>query len=146
MLTANRNKLEILQSEQPEPSDSLQPVNDGYLLDSERVGNFEWWYFDCMDIKSNCMLKIVVHLGTDPLRRRFFPTLALSIKTPETIKAIELPYNLKDFWADKDHCDVRLNEDCHIYSDSDHTGCYHIDINIPEFSASLIFGNCLAGI
>ena len=85
------------------------------------------------------MLKIVVHLGTDPLRRDFFPTLALSIRTPEATRAIEIRYCLKDFHADKNSCDVRLGEDCHIYSDSDHPGSYHIDINISEFRASLIF-------
>jgi hypothetical protein len=138
-LSLKKNILEVLPSEQPESSNSLLPANDGYLLDSERVGNFEWWYFDCIDIQNNCMLKIVVHLGTDPLRKRFFPTLALSIKTPEATRAIEFKYNLKDFQAEKNWCDVRLRQDCHIYSDSDNSGCYHIDINIPEFRASLIF-------
>ncbi len=138
-MSLNKNKLEVLPSEQPESSNSLLPANDGYLLDSERVGNFEWWYFDCIDIQNNCMLKIVVHLGTDPLRKRFFPTLALSIKTPEATRAIEFKYNLKDFHADKNGCDVRLKQDCHIYSDSDNSGYYHIDINISEFRASLIF-------
>jgi hypothetical protein len=85
------------------------------------------------------MLKIVVHLGTDPLRKRFFPTLALLIKTPEATTAIEFRYDLKDFHADKNWCDIRLRQDCHIYSDSDNSGCYHIDIYIPKFRASLIF-------
>jgi hypothetical protein len=84
------------------------------------------------------MLKIVVHLGTDPLRKRFFPTLAISIKTPEATRAIELRYNLKDFHADKNCCDVWLREDCHIYSDSNHSGYYHMEVNISEFRASLI--------
>jgi hypothetical protein len=135
----NKNKLEVLLSEQPESPNPLLPANDGYLLDSERIGNFEWWYFDCIDIQNNCMLKIVVHLGTDPLRKSFFPTLAISIKTPEATRAIEFKYNLKDFHADKNGCDVRLKQDCHIYSDSDNSGYYHIDIDIPEFRASLIF-------
>jgi hypothetical protein len=122
-----------------ESSDSIQSVNDGYLLDSERVGNFEWWYFDCIDIETSCILKIVVHLGTDPLRSRFFPTLALSIKTPDGKKAIESVYDLNDFWADKNHCDVRLGTDCRIYSDGDHPESYFIDIQTPEFRASLKF-------
>ncbi len=138
-MSLNKNKLEVILSEPPESSNSLLPANDGYLLDSERVGNFEWWYFDCIDIQNNCLFKIVVHLGTDPLRKRFFPTLALSIKTPEATRAIEFKYNLRDFQAEKNWCDVRLRQDCHIYSDSDNSGCYHIDINIPDFRASLIF-------
>jgi len=138
-LSLNKNKLEILPSEQPESSTSSLSANDGYLLDSERIGNFEWWYFDCIDIQNNCLLKIVVHLGTDPLRKRFFPTLALSIKTPEATRAIEFKYNLKDFHAEKNWCDLRLRQDCHIHSDNDNSGYYHIDINIPEFRASLIF-------
>jgi len=85
------------------------------------------------------MLKIVIHLGTDPLRRSFFPTLAISIKTPEATGAIEFKYSLEDFQADKNQCNVRLGEDCHIYSDSDNSENYHITIKNPEFSASLIF-------
>ena len=144
-LSLNKNKLEVLPSEQPESSDSVLPANDGYLLDSERVGNFEWWYFDCIDMQNKCMLKIVIHLGTDPLRKRYFPTLALSIKTPEATRAIEYRYNLKDFHADKNRCDVRLREDCHIYSESDNPGNYHIDINISEFRASLMFKQTVPG-
>ncbi len=138
-MSLNINKLEILPYEQPESSNSLLPSNDGYLLDSERIGNFEWWYFDCIDIQNNCLLKIVVHLGTDPLRKSFFPTLALSIKTPEATRAIELKYNLWEFHAKKNRCNLRLRQDCHIYSDSDNSGYYHIDINISEFRASLTF-------
>ncbi len=123
----------------PGSSDSLSLANDGYLLSSERVGNFEWWYFDCIDTRNHCMLKIVVHLGTDPLRRKFFPTLALSIKTPEAARAIERRYDLKDFHADKNNCDVRLRQDCHIYSDRDGSRHHHINVNISEFRASLIF-------
>jgi hypothetical protein len=124
---------------QKEAGSSSFQSNDGYLLDSERVGNFEWWYFDCIDIRENCMLKIVVHLGTDPLRRRFYPTLALSIKTPDATRAIELQYGLKDFKADKNRCDLHLREDCHIYSDPENPGTYHIEIDIPEFKATLTF-------
>ncbi len=138
-MSLNKNKLEVLSSEQPESSNFLFPTNDGYLLDSERVGNYEWWYFDCIDIQNNCMLKIVVHLGTDPLRKKFFPTLAITIKTPEATRTIENRYNLNEFHADKNRCDLRLRQDCHIYSDSDNSGYYHIDINISEFRASLIF-------
>lgn len=113
--------------------------NDGYLLDSERVGNFEWWYFDCKDVQNNCMLKIVVHLGTDPLRKRFFPTLAISIKTPETSREIEIRYDLSDFNADKNCCSLTLGDDCFIYSDKDNPGNYHIEIKSTEFRASMIF-------
>jgi len=132
------NKLEVQPSEQPESSNASLPANDGYLLDSERIGNFEWWYFDCLDTQNNCMLKIVVHLGTDPLRKRFFPTLALSIKTPETTRAIERKYDLTDFHAEKNWCDLRLKQDCHIYTDKNNSGDYYIDIKISQFRASLI--------
>ena len=58
---------------------------DGYLLGSERTGNFEWWYFDCRDPANKCTLKIVIHLGSDPLRKSFFPTLALVQQGDEVI-------------------------------------------------------------
>jgi hypothetical protein len=136
---SDKISIEVLSPEQPEPAGPLLPENDGYLLDSERVGNFEWWYFDCIDTRNDCMLKIVVHLGTDPLRRRFFPTLAISMKTPETTRAIEQRYGLEDFRAEKNRCDVRLRKDCHIYADRDLPGNYHLDINIAGFHAALIF-------
>jgi hypothetical protein len=138
-LWVDKNRLEILPSGSHGSSGSSLSSNDGYLLDSARIGNFEWWYFDCIDIRTNCILKIVVHLGTDPLRKRFFPTLALSIKTPDDTRAIELRYNLNDFNANKSFCDIRLRQDCHIYSENDNSGIYHIDINISRFRASLIF-------
>jgi len=135
----HRNILEVIPSEKPESSTPSLTENDGYLLDSERVGNFEWWYFDCIDNQNECMLKIVVHLGTDPLRRSFFPTLALSIRTPETTRAIETRYSLNDFSADKYRCDIELGGDCHIYSEGDHPGNYKVDIDMSGFRASLIF-------
>ena len=138
-MSSKKNILEILLSGQHESSRDQLPAKDGYLLDSERIGNFEWWYFDCIDTQNNCLLKIVVHLGTDPLRKKFYPTLALSIKTPETTRALEFKYNLKDFHADRNRCDIRLKQDCHIYSDPDNSGYYHLDINIPEFHTSLVF-------
>jgi len=131
--------IEVLRSGPSESSNALLPENDAYLLDSERIGNFEWWYFDCLDLQNNCMLKIVVHLGTDPLRKSFSPTLALSIKTPEDTRAIEIRYAMEDLHASKSRCDVRLKKDCHIYMDVDHPGCYHIEINSSEFRASLQF-------
>jgi hypothetical protein len=138
-LSLNKHKLEVIPYGQKGSSNSLLTVNDGYLLDSERVGNFEWWYFDCIDVSQNYMLKIVVHLGTDPLRKSFFPTLALSIKTPEVTRAIEIRYDLKDFHANKNLCDVWLKHDCHIFEESDNSGIYHIEINNSEFKASVIF-------
>jgi hypothetical protein len=85
------------------------------------------------------MLKIVIHLGTDPLRKRFFPTLALSIRTPEASTAIEIRYDLEEFHAKRDYCNVRLGKDCHIYPENDNTGIYHIDVNTSDFRASLAF-------
>ncbi|MCJ7448055.1 MAG: hypothetical protein MUO72_10195 [Bacteroidales bacterium] len=41
-------------------------------------GDFEWWYFDINDQPSDCFLKIVMHIGTNPLRTRIFPQSAIS--------------------------------------------------------------------
>jgi hypothetical protein len=118
---------------------TAQTAGDGYLLGSERTGNFEWWYFDCVDARNGCMLKVVVHLGTDPLRRRFFPTLAVSVRTPRSGRDIERKYSLQDFQADKDRCDVRPGRECHIHKDAHDREIYHIDVDIPGFRASLNF-------
>ena len=144
-LSPINKKLVVLPSEENESSNFMLVVNDGYQLNSERVGNFEWWYFDCIDIRKGCILKIVFHLGTDPMRKTFFPTMAISLKTPEVTRTIEIRYNLEDFQADRNNCDIQLKQDCHVCTEYDNPGNYHIDINISEFHASLTFKQTIPG-
>ncbi len=116
------------------------PSDDGFHLMHPETGNFEWWYFDIIDVKTDCMLKIVAHLGTDPLRRKFFPQLAISLKTPAQRQALIKPYSLEDFHASADFCDVRLNDEFRARVEPDHQdGVYHLTVNTDEFRARLTF-------
>lgn len=116
------------------------PLDDSFHLITSEIGNFEWWYFDIIDLKTNCVVKIVVHLGTDPLRRRFFPKLAISIKTPTKKQSLIRHYSLGDFNASTDFCDVRLKDEFHVFVESpSKDNLYHLSVNINEFSANLTF-------
>ena len=60
---------------------TVRPEDDGLQIVDFTRGDFEWWYFDINDQVSGCFIKIVVHIGTDPLRTRVFPQLAISVNT-----------------------------------------------------------------
>lgn len=116
------------------------PSDDGYHLITPEAGNFEWWYFDVIDLEMDCTLKIIAHLGTDPLRRRFFPQLAVSVKTPTKKQSLIKPYSLEDFNASTDFCDVKLKNEFHAFVEpGDKSNLYHLSVSINEFSADLTF-------
>ena len=122
------------------------PSGDSFHLSTPVIGNFEWWYFDIMDLKTNCILKIVAHLGTDPLRKRFFPKLAISVKTPSKKQTITKHYSMGDFNASTKFCDVKLKDEFHAFVElSGKNNLYQLFINIPEFSANLTFISEIAG-
>jgi hypothetical protein len=125
---ADASKLEVL------------PSDDGFRLRSSEVGNFEWWYFDIIDAKNDYTLKIVGHLGTNPLKTRFFPTLAITVKTPMINKWWLTDYSLDNFRACRDYCDVKIGDDFHAFVDpSDDYSSYRVLVTTKEFSASLTF-------
>lgn len=116
------------------------PSDDSFQLTNPEKGNFEWWYFDVTDLRTNCILKLVAHLGTDPLRRRFFPQVAITIKTPIRKHSLIRAYALKDFSASRGSCDVKLRDEFHAFVESPaEDSLYHITVNINEFSANLTF-------
>lgn len=116
------------------------PSDDGFQLTDSEKGNFEWWYFDVIDSNTGCILKLVAHLGTDPLRRRFFPQVAISIRTPTKIQSFIRPYSLRDFSASSDFCDVRMKDEFHAFVESPgKDNLYHLTVNINGFSANLTF-------
>lgn len=89
------------------------PADDSYKLINTEKGNFEWWYFYIIDADTNCILKLVAHLGTDPLRKRYFPQVAISVKTPTQKRSLIKHFSLNDFRASKEVCDVRIKEKFH---------------------------------
>lgn len=122
------------------------PSDDRSHLNNTEVGNFEWWYFDIIDSQKKVVLKIAVHLGTDPLRRRFFPQLAIAVKTPNTRKAFSKPYSLGDFQASRSVCDVRLKDEFHLsHESSGHKDGYLLSIDLEEFKGSFTFFSQIEG-
>jgi len=112
--------------------------DDGLHLDNFHPGNFEWWYFDILDPQTDCILKIVAHLGTDPLRRKFFPQIAVSVKTPSIKKTFTHICQLDQLTAARDECNVKISEQFHCYFKKNE---YHIQIDIPDFRGEFTL-NC----
>ncbi len=122
------------------------PSDDRFHLNNTEVGNFEWWYFDIIDSQKKVVLKIAVHLGTDPLRRRFFPQLAIAVKTPNTRKAFSKPYSLGDFQASRSVCDIRLKDEFHLsHESSAHKDGYLLSIDLEAFKGSFTFFSQIEG-
>ncbi len=124
----------------------VNPVDDALRLPSFSIGNFEWWYFDVIDARNGYVLKLVAHLGTDPLRTTFYPSVVVSAQTPNDTKAVMLPFALEDFTASREMCDVRIKDALHVWVESSGDGLtYHLTVRIPLFSATLQFRSQSAG-
>lgn len=118
----------------------ITPSDDGFHLGRPEIGDFEWWYFDLFDTVKECVLKVVAHIGTDPLRRTVFPQLAVSFRAPFEARAFQRRYAMDDLRASEDHCDVRLGEDCHIrVAPSGNRAAYRLEVKTPDFGAGLVF-------
>ena len=116
------------------------PSDDGLHLTGSGIGHFEWWYFDIIDVNNGCVLKIVAHLGTDPLRRKFFPQVAISIKTPANSASIIKSYSLGDLRASSDFCDVSIKNELHASIESPaESGIYHLKADLNGFKAKFTF-------
>ncbi len=132
--------VDISQSINDSPDRNVLPSDDSFHLTNPEIGNFEWWYFDIIDEKTNCIVKIVVHLGTDPLRKRVFPKLAISVKTPNQKHSLFKKYSLGDFNATTDYCNVRLKDEFHVFVESSgRENLYHLVVNINEFRCNFTF-------
>jgi hypothetical protein len=124
-----------------DPAESkVSPPDDGYHLSAPEVGDFEWWYFDVHDPATDCTLKVIAHLGTDPLRRRFHPKLVVSISSPAEKQTFIKTYALSDFSASAEVCDVRLSNEFRAYADSsEKNNPYRILVNVNGLRADLDF-------
>ena len=123
----------------------VQPGDDAFHLADHVVGDFEWWYFDLFDERSGCFLKIVIHIGTDPLRTKVFPQLAISVSTPGGNKNYFQPYHLRDIEADTRKCNISIGEDVTIRAEHDHPLVYFLKIDIQGFTCNLKFVSELEG-
>jgi len=123
----------------------FQPGDDGRQIADYRKGDFEWWYFDINDQASGCFLKIVLHIGTDPLRTRIFPQLAISLNTPDRSESFFHPFSFKDLKADTVLCNITVNDEIKIRSESGESNDYIIETDIPGFKCNFRFTGEIRG-
>jgi hypothetical protein len=121
------------------------PGDDGFHLNKPVIGNFEWWYFDVIDIKQNILLKIVTHIGTNPLKTSLYPQLAVSVSTPDTEENITRKYEFDDFSGASEYCRIQLKNEFEARVEHDAHTKYIVMVNLPEFSAELQFDSEIEG-
>ena len=124
---------------------SVYPEDDGIQISDFSIGDFEWWYFDVYDHSSGCFLKIVLHIGTNPLRTRVISQLAISLNTPESNNAISFPFNLTDMKAEKEYCNISISDKVMIVKEPGDPDMYRIKIDIPGFRCQLSFKSYTEG-
>jgi len=124
---------------------NVRPKDDGLQITDFRKGDFEWWYFDLHDQGSGCFLKIVLHIGTDPLRSKVFPQLALSINTPESNESYSWQFNFSELQADPLRCNISVGDNINIWSENNEITRYFIQIDIPHFKCNFRFKSELPG-
>jgi hypothetical protein len=124
---------------------AIQPDDDGFHIVDFGVGDFEWWYFDIMDTVSDYFLKIVIHIGTNPLKTRIFPQLVISINTPEGHNSFQEVYNVADIKADAEKCNISIRNAVKVWAEFLNPPEYHIQIDVPHFQCNLRFINELEG-
>jgi len=124
---------------------TVHPEDDGIQIIDYAKGDFEWWYFDIYDRPSGCFLKIVIHIGTDPLRTRVLPQLAISLNTPEINKSISYPYGISEMRADPQRCNILISDKIMILSEHNDPPEYIIKIDIPGFKCNLRFISYVEG-
>jgi len=124
---------------------AVLPGDDGLHIADFRKGDFEWWYFDMMDQDTSCFLKVVIHIGTDPLRTRIFPQLAVSVDTPGSSDTVTQFYSLGEINADTRKCNVSLGDNIKVWAAEEDQAVYYINIDIPRFQCNLRFTGSIEG-
>jgi len=124
---------------------TVLPADDGLHIVDFQKGDFEWWYFDIMDQDTDCFLKIVIHIGTNPLRTRIYPQLAVSVNTPDRSGSVTKSYSLGEINADTHKCDIRLGNSIRVRVDEEDQRVYFIEIDVPRFKCSLRFTGSVEG-
>lgn len=115
------------------------PEDDGLQITDYLKGDFEWWYFDVFDQASGCFLKIVLHIGTDPLRTRVFPQLAISVNTPEKSESLFHPFHISEMKADKWQCSISVGDRIKIWAESGGQLQYFVKVDIAGFKCDFRF-------
>ena len=123
----------------------IRPEDDGLHITGFNRGDFEWWYFDLAEPALGIFLKIVLHIGTDPLRRRVFPQLAISVNTPETTASITRSYSLDELHADTGRCSIKVRDEISIMSEDGTPELFRVKADVPGFKCEFGFTGTLEG-
>jgi hypothetical protein len=115
------------------------PEDDGAQIEHYVKGDFEWWYFDILDQASGCFLKIVLHIGTDPLRTRIIPQLAISVNTPEKSESILHPFDVSEIKTDARQCNISVGDRIKIWAESEDQLQYFVNVDIAGFKCDFRF-------
>jgi hypothetical protein len=83
----------------------------------------------------------VLHVGTDPLRTRLFPQIAISVNTPEKRESFFRPFEIKELKADNLQCNISVRDELKIWVEYKDHPVYFIKIDIPGFKCNLIFSS-----
>jgi hypothetical protein len=121
------------------------PADDGRQIAEYKKGDFEWWYFDIDDHAAGCFLKIVVHIGTNPLRTKISGQLAVSINSPEKSLSLLYPFDISSLNADTWQCNISVSDKIKIWTEFGEHPCYVIKIDIPEFRCNFRFRSEIEG-
>lgn len=121
------------------------PEDDGCQIDEFSKGDFEWWYFDINEQTSDCILKIILHVGTNPLRTRVNSHLAVTVTTREKSESILFPFSIKEMKADTQKCNITVSDKILIRAESDAPPLYIVKINIPGFKCNFSFRSEIEG-
>jgi hypothetical protein len=124
---------------------TVDPEDDGLQIVDYKKGDFEWWYFDINDRLSGCFLKIVLHVGTDPLRIRIIPQLAVSVNTPEKSESFFYRFDINELKAETRQCDISVRDKIKIWEVHNGNPGYYIKIDIPGFKCDFVFKSEIEG-
>jgi hypothetical protein len=124
---------------------AVTPEDDGAQIADYIKGDFEWWYFDIHDQGSGCFLKIVLHIGTNPLRTKILPQLAVYINTTKNSESLSYPFDISEMSTDTWQCNITVSDKIRIWTVLNHPPGYFIKIDIPGFSCDFRFRGEMEG-
>ena len=123
----------------------VTPEDDGAQIAEYIKGDFEWWYFDIHDQVSGSFIKIVLHIGTNPLRTKITSQLAVYADTPDKSVSLSYPFEIRDLSSDSWHCNISVSDKIRIWTVLDHPPGYFIKIEIPGFKCDVKFRSEIEG-
>ena len=94
---------------------------------------------------SGCFLKIVLHVGTDPLRTRVFPQLAISVNIQEKKESLSSLFEFREMKADAQQCNISVGEKIKIWAEFGELLQYFVKVDIPGFKCDFRFQSEIEG-